>query len=69
MRRYHILKRYSLAFLKTRLISRNVSGTTVYYTYKVHADVNGKQSDISQGEYNQMTHFNNTDTNFPYDMM
>ena len=30
--------------------------------------VNGKQSGISQGEYNQMTHFNNTDTNFPYDM-
>jgi hypothetical protein len=30
--------------------------------------VNGKQSGISQGEYNQMTHYNNTDTNFPYDM-
>lgn len=30
--------------------------------------VNGKQTGISQGEYNQMTHFNNTDTDFPYDM-
>lgn len=30
--------------------------------------VNGKQSGISQGEYNQITHYNNTDTDFPYDM-
>jgi RHS repeat-associated protein len=30
--------------------------------------VNGKQTGISQGEYNQTTHFNNTDSNFPYDM-
>ncbi|HBF38586.1 MAG TPA: hypothetical protein DDW50_14865 [Firmicutes bacterium] len=29
--------------------------------------VNGKQSGLSQGEYNQMTHFSNTDTDFPYD--
>ena len=30
--------------------------------------VNGKQTGISQGEYNQMTHYNNTDIDFPYDM-
>ncbi len=30
--------------------------------------VNGKQMGISQGEYNQSTHFNNTDAAFPYDM-
>ena len=28
--------------------------------------VNGKQKGLSQGDYNRMTHFNNTDVDFPF---
>lgn len=30
--------------------------------------VNGKQQGISQSEYNKLTHFNNVDLDFPYDI-
>ena len=51
---------------------------TTLHGKRVYSDINGntilnnriidgRQVGISQGEYNQMTHFNNMDIDFPYD--